>query len=273
MNGLRTLSVGALVTVLVACGSDSDTNGGGSTGGGGGGAGGTGATSGGGGSGGQAGSTSGGSGGAPGGTGGVGGSGGVAGSAGTGAVAGTGGSGGSGGTGGTANPGCEPLCNAIVAANCNSGPTQAGCLLTCKTLTSSASCDSSADAYFACVNDKGVQCNAAGEPVSPGCGIEWLKAIDCAVTESPNPAMVAPCATYCDKVVAANCPNNGTLAECNSNCKWLGATGTGCDDEWGSYLTCANAANFICVVGFAAAQGCGQAFTAYTKCVDAAGNP
>jgi hypothetical protein len=118
-----------------------------------------------------------------------------------------------------------------------------------------------------------VQCNAQGEPVAPGCGVEWLKAIGCAVTSNPNPVMEAPCKTYCDKVVAAGCPNNGTHAECSTNCLWAGATGTGCDDEWGAFLGCANTKTFSCLLGYAVAPGCGTAFTTYTKCINAAGNP
>nr|HMR04562.1 hypothetical protein [Polyangiaceae bacterium] len=190
------------------------------------------------------------------------------GSAGSAGAAGSAGSG-----GGTANAGCKDLCSSMVGAGCANGPTSDGCLLTCKTLTSSTKCDTTSNAYMACVKSKGVTCNAAGDPVATGCGIDYLKAIDCAVKENPNPAIVAPCATYCGKVKTAACPSNGTEAECNSNCKWLGATGTGCDDEWGAFLTCANGANFSCLLGYAVAQGCGSQFAAYTKCVDAAGKP
>jgi len=233
-----------------------------------------GASSGGGGSGGSATGGSGGASGAAGAaTGGASGSGGISGAGGS-ATGGSGGAatGGSGGSGGSSTTDqCQPLCDAIVAAKCSSGPTLAGCLLTCKALTSSASCNPTADAYFACAKQSGIKCTAGGEAYAQGCGLDWLKAIDCATTANPNPAIVTPCANYCKKVVAANCPANGTEAECNSNCKWAGATGTGCDDEWGSYLTCANAANFSCLLGYAVAQGCGTTFTAYTKCINAAG--
>ena len=146
-----------------------------------------------------------------------------------------------------------------------------GCLLTCKQLTSAATCDPTGLAYMACVKKNGVTCNAAGDPVAKGCGVDYLKAINCAVKENPNPAIVKPCSDYCDKVVAANCPGNGTKDECESNCKWLGATGTGCDDEWTTFLNCAIPKTFSCVLGFAVAPGCGADFTAYTKCIDNAG--
>lgn len=197
----------------------------------------------------------------------------------TGGMAGS--SGGTGGTAGSAsggaaggggvNPGCDPLCTSIVAANCNNGPTKSGCLLTCKALTSSAKCDTTADAYFNCVKGTTVTCNGLGDPVATGCGLDYLKAINCATTENPNPAIVTPCSDYCDKVVAQACPNNGTKDECNSNCKWLGATGTGCSTEWATFLTCANSATFTCLLGYASAQGCGTQFKAYTDCVKAAG--
>lgn len=264
---MRTLFLTLLLASLGACGGSETTNEatGGSTSGGSGGSTSGGASSGGSATGGAAGSTSGGSAGAAA-------SGGSAGS-GTGGTSsgGTTATGGAGGTGGaTATAGCQPLCDSITKAACKNGPTMAGCLLTCKALTSTAKCDPTANAYFACVKSKGVTCNAAGDPVSQTCGVDYLKAIGCAVNENPNPAIVAPCSTYCGKVVAAKCPGNGDSAECNTNCKWLGATGTGCDDEWGTYLTCANAATVSCVLGFAVAQGCGAKFTDYSKCINAA---
>jgi hypothetical protein len=260
---MRTLGLLSVLFVLSACSSENKSEGSGGASSGGTSSGGTS----------SGGTSSGGSAGAGGSAGSTGGSAGAGGTA-TGGAAGssTGGAAGAGGSGGSGvNPKCQPLCDAIIGAKCSGGPTMSGCLLTCKTLTSSPKCDPTADKYFACVQSKGVQCNAAGDPYAPGCGIDWLKAIDCATTESPNPAMVTPCSDYCKKVTAKACVNNGPEAECNSNCKWLGATGTGCDDEWGTYLTCANKANFVCLLGYAAPQGCGTEFTAYTKCVNAAG--
>ena len=244
----------ALLTTLGACGSSTENTQatGGSSGGGSGGTS-SGGTS----SGGAAGTA--GSGGAAAGSGGVSGGGGIS----------SGGAGGSGGT--TATGECQPFCEAVTGAACSGGPTMAGCLLTCKTLTSSAKCDPTASTYFGCVKKSGVMCNAAGDPYGPGCGVDYLKAVDCATTENPNPAMVTPCADYCKKLTAANCQNSGTEAECNSNCKWLGAKGTGCDDEWGTFLTCTESAKFSCLLGYAVAQGCGSQFTAYSKCIDAAG--
>jgi hypothetical protein len=160
-----------------------------------------------------------------------------------------------------------------MSAACTSGPTRGGCLLTCRALTSSAACDDKANAYFDCAAGTTIQCNANGEPVAQGCGVQYLQAIACAVTEKPNPSIVAPCSDYCDKVVAAGCPNNAAKPECSTNCLWAGATGTGCDDEWLTYLTCANAAQTSCLLGFAVFQGCGADFRAYTACINAAGGP
>lgn len=173
--------------------------------------------------------------------------------------------------GGSANARCDAFCDELVAAMCSNGPTLAGCLLTCEALTSTEVCDPSANAYFDCVDGTAITCNAAGDPVAEGCGLVYLVAIGCAVGENPNPAIVQPCADYCDAIDVASCPGNGTVDECNTNCVWLGATGTGCDDEWGTYLTCANAANISCLLGFAVAEGCGGELETYYDCVDAAG--
>lgn len=146
-----------------------------------------------------------------------------------------------------------------------------GCLLTCKALTSSAVCDDKANDYFDCADATAFECNAQGEPIAPGCGVKYLVAVDCAVKENPNPAIVDPCAEYCDAIAAANCPNNGTKEDCNTNCLWFGATGTGCDDEWSTYLDCANSVTLTCMLGYAVAVGCGPDWQTYRACIDAAG--
>lgn len=175
------------------------------------------------------------------------------------------------GDGGSANDRCGPFCESLVAAMCENGPTLAGCLLTCEALTSSEICDPTAHVYFDCVEGSMITCNGAGDPVAQGCGLAYLEAIGCAVNEDPNPAVVEPCADYCDAVAAAACPGNGTVDECNTNCLWLGATGTGCGGEWETFLSCANGADISCVLGFAVAEGCGPEFEAYYACIDAAG--
>jgi hypothetical protein len=169
------------------------------------------------------------------------------------------------------NPGCEPLCEKLVEADCDNGPTMKGCLLTCKVLSSSEVCDEDAQAYFDCVEGSPISCNGAGEPMADGCGLEWLMAIGCAISQDPNPEIVEPCADYCGHVVDTGCPNNGTQDECNLSCQWAGATGTGCADEWAVYLDCANAAQWSCVLGYALAQGCGGEYTDYAQCINQAG--
>jgi hypothetical protein len=170
-----------------------------------------------------------------------------------------------------ANSRCDAFCEAFVGLQCDNGLTMPGCLLTCQSLTSSAVCDASAHAYFDCVDGATLSCNGAGDPVAEGCGLLYLDAIGCAVTENPNPDMVEPCATYCDGIAEAACEFNGTVDECNTNCLWLGNTGTGCDGPWGDFLTCANAAEISCLLGFAVAEGCGDAFAAYGECINTAG--
>ncbi|MEM6989377.1 MAG: hypothetical protein AAF721_02730 [Myxococcota bacterium] len=173
-------------------------------------------------------------------------------------------------SGGPGAPPCEALCADLVDAACDSGPTLAGCQLTCQALTSSDSCDATAATYFECVAEGDVTCNGIGEPVVEGCAVAYLEAIGCAVSENPNPELVEPCATHCDNIAEAACPANASVEDCNTNCLWLGATGTGCDDEWAGYLTCFDEAEVSCLVGFAVAAGCGPAFTAYSDCIDAA---
>jgi hypothetical protein len=171
----------------------------------------------------------------------------------------------------SANDRCEEMCDALVGAACDNSPTMAGCMLTCEVLTSSAACDPTTHAYADCIAEGGVTCNGLGDPVSTGCAVAWLEAIGCAVTENPNPDIVEPCSDYCDALAEPACPNANPVDACNTNCLWLGATGTGCDDEWGAFLQCANEATISCFVGFPIAEGCGPEFAAYGECIDAAG--
>jgi len=164
---------------------------------------------------------------------------------------------------------CDAFCTDLVEAECESGPTMAGCLLTCESLTSAATCDASASAYFDCVDAATLTCNGLDEPAAPECGLLYLEAIGCAVTESPNPDIVEPCADYCDTIAAAECPNSAALEDCNTNCLWLGNTGTGCDDEWSGYLACFDEAQVSCVLGYAVAEGCGPDFATYSECINA----
>lgn len=263
--------LGALAWVAVACGgssSSSNAGDGGSAGAAGGAAtGGTAGMAGGAATGGVAGSTSGGTGGVAGSA-----SGGTGATA-TGGAAGSAGGAGAGGAAGSGSVGdrCDPLCDALVAASCQDGPTRSGCLVTCKALTSASACDPKASAYFDCADAATIECNAQNEPVARGCGLDWLAAIGCAVQESPNQALVQPCDSYCDAVVAANCGSNGTKDQCNTRCLWAGVTGTGCDDEWGTFLDCANGVTLSCLAGYAIAPGCGTEFNAYRQCMQAAG--
>lgn len=181
-----------------------------------------------------------------------------------------GGGGGSGGSGGgDLAARCEPACTAAVSKGCQNTGTKEGCLLTCKALTSASKCDATGNAYFDCAETHTVSCNPAGEPFVDGCSIEYLNAVNCAVSEQPNPDIVEPCAKLCGSVIKAACASTPSLDECKSNCLWAGATGVGCDSQWEAYLSCANNVTLACFV-VAFAPGCGPLLNAYTKCVNAA---
>ncbi|RLB47368.1 MAG: hypothetical protein DRI90_26420 [Deltaproteobacteria bacterium] len=184
----------------------------------------------------------------------------------------TDGAGGAGGTHSSGSDQCEPLCEKLAAASCDHTVGYDGCMITCLALTSASACTSVADDYFDCTDGKSVACSAWDDPYFQGCGDEYLIAVDCAVGEDPNPAMVEPCDDFCDAKVATGCANDNPKSECYSNCQWLGATGTGCDDEWMTYLDCANAATWSCVLEAAVPQGCGQDWLDYYACLDAIGN-
>jgi hypothetical protein len=155
-----------------------------------------------------------------------------------------------------------------VGAGCDNDLTMDGCLLTCQSLTSAESCDPTAHAYFDCVEGTTIECDAQGGAYALGCGVDWIAAIGCAVTEDPNPAIVEPCSEYCGNIAAEACANSSTEDDCNVNCRWLGNTGSGCDDEWQTYLDCANAASWSCLLGFAVPAMCGEPYAAYWECIN-----
>ncbi|MBW2454948.1 MAG: hypothetical protein JRI68_10570 [Deltaproteobacteria bacterium] len=179
---------------------------------------------------------------------------------------------GGGGSHGTGSDRCEPLCQQLSVTSCDHTVGYDGCMLTCLSLTSAAACSSEADNYFDCTQGKPVQCSSWGDPYFQGCGDEYLIAVDCAVSEDPNPAMEQPCDEFCDNKVNTGCASDNPKSECYTNCQWLGATGTGCDDEWMTYLDCANAATWSCVLEYAVPQGCGPDWMSYYDCLDAVGN-
>lgn len=277
------LALGALLVGLGACttsdseeassGGSGGSSGEGGSSGSGGGQGGSGASAGSSGSSGEGGASGEGGTGGEAGTG-VGGEGGSA----TAGVGGTGGaSGGAAGTGGVATGGtgtgtsdrCPDFCDDLVNSGCSDAPTTEGCNLTCKSLASSDNCNTPATEYFDCVESATLTCNAQGAVVAMGCELSYLAAIGCAVNENPNPAIEGKCDTYCTELVAQNCPNSTSIkSECVTNCLWLGATGTGCDDEWTTYVDCANAASWTCLLGFASPQMCGMEYLSYTQCIN-----
>lgn len=173
-----------------------------------------------------------------------------------------------GGGGPTANERCTPFCDELVATNCDNGLTTEGCLLWCESLTSAQACEATAHEYFDCVDGETLVCNGAGDAVAPGCAVDYLVAIECAVTENPNPAIVEPCMEHCGLIQDAACPNNGELDQCLTNCLWSGNTGLGCDGEWTTYVECFNQSNVSCVLGFAIGEGCGPDYQAYLACLN-----
>jgi len=145
-------------------------------------------------------------------------------------------------------------------------------MLTCQALTSAPECDQTGLAYFDCTKGKTASCNAAGDPEVTACATAYTAAIDCAANASPNPAIESACATYCDGVAAKGCEKSAPKSECNTNCRWAGATGIGCDSEWGNFLDCANSHALACVAGYAISALCGAEFKVYTKCMNSAGS-
>ncbi len=163
---------------------------------------------------------------------------------------------------------CDAACEALVAADCSNGLTMEGCLVTCQALTSADACDESANAYFDCTDTAEILCDGSGAAYAQGCGVQYLIAIGCAVTEDPNPDIVEPCTDHCTIVAESGCGLANTFDDCMVDCQWLGATGTGCDDEWAGYLACTTQAQWGCLLGFPVPEMCGEPYVDYYACIN-----
>ena len=113
-----------------------------------------------------------------------------------------------------------------------------------------------------------VACDAQGAVYAQGCGLDYLAAIGCAVTEDPNPAIIEPCTEYSGTIADQMCPSSDTEDSRNIRCRWNGNTGSGCDDEWQTYMDCAVGADWSCIVGFAVPAMCGEPYAAYYDCLN-----
>lgn len=151
---------------------------------------------------------------------------------------------------------CTALCEAVLEADCESGPSDLeGCQTWCA--DSGQACPAEFAANQACVgSDPDIQC-VDGMPVQKGCEDEQLALSLC----------VDPCLPFCQATVAADCEGGpASLGDCYSYCNGLAAA---CPEQMVSTVLCAGLdIDMSCVDGMPSPKGCEAEQAALLACGD-----
>lgn len=160
--------------------------------------------------------------------------------------------------------GCAQLCAKEATITCPAQQTLADCRSGCSLALANPKCTQTTQALFTCSKTATPICGTDGKATLQGCEPQTLLAGGCFLTNAVDPAMSSPCATFCGKVAATKCPNDGTAADCVGGCTVMGNLIAGCATTWNAYVLCANGASAMACGndGKAWAPAClGQALT------------
>jgi hypothetical protein len=158
--------------------------------------------------------------------------------------------------------GCNALCTKEATANCPNQGTLNSCIVGCRVLLNNPNCAAATTNLINCESTSTVSCDSNGKATLDACGSQTLLSAACFLQNAIDPTLQAPCASYCGKVAAANCPND-MPSGCQSGCQVFGGLFPACEVAWKSYVTCANQNPVTCGSdGKASAQACAlQALT------------
>jgi hypothetical protein len=166
--------------------------------------------------------------------------------------------------------GCTQLCTKEQAANCPGFGSLSSCMVGCDLLLRNPTCASQVQGLFTCTESSTASCDAQGNPTFANCGVQYLGAASCALTNAVDTSLSSACTTYCDAVAAAKCPNDSDVNSCISTCGIVGNL-FGCDPQWTQYVTCANGAMLSCGSdGKASAPACISQVATFYACAAAA---
>ena len=129
-----------------------------------------------------------------------------------------------------ASSACEGFCEAVAAAGCEQGPTEADCLARCS--TAEASCAAEQAALEGCAADPAaIGCDAMGFPIVTGCEAAHVAVMACVDDD--------PCAVVCEAELAAACPGGPpSYPACALMCRSISAE---CGAETAALLSCVGA--------------------------------
>jgi hypothetical protein len=161
--------------------------------------------------------------------------------------------------------GCVQLCDKEQAANCPGFSSLSSCMVGCELLLKNPGCASMAQNLFSCVNGATASCDSSGNPTFANCGLQEIASAGCFISNTVDPTLQAPCATYCAAVQAAKCPNDNPSG-CQGSCQILGNL-FGCNASWTAYVTCANGSTLTCGGdGKASASACIAQAASFWEC-------
>src|SRR5258708_8836647 len=162
--------------------------------------------------------------------------------------------------------GCSQLCAKEASAACPAQAAVDSCLLGCRLLAGNPACSTETANLFSCAKSATASCDTAGKAQLDGCGIQQLNFSSCLLTRSSDPSLSGPCANYCARVAAAQCPNDKP-GDCQASCPVVGGL-LGCSAPWKSYVTCAEHEMFTCGTnGKASASACIGPALGFFACV------
>lgn len=144
----------------------------------------------------------------------------------------------------TVKEGCKDYCAGIVAADCD-GTTQADCVLGCRAISGSATCNGKFKDLLECSKGKAFTCNRDGDAVPEGCEAQYAQAGLCLLS-NPDQSLAEPCKAYCDAAEAAACANTTPSGECSFGCQLASNLVSQCAADWKKFVDCAATADVTC---------------------------
>jgi hypothetical protein len=170
----------------------------------------------------------------------------------------------------TVREGCAGWCEGVASAGCDP-TTQAECLLGCRALANSPTCNSRYKALFACGEGKTFTCGQDGDAVPEGCEVPYAQAALC-VLGNPDETLAQPCQAYCDSAAAAACPNSPPAGECAYGCQVASSLVPTCAEDWKTFVECAANAEVTCNdSGDPSPSSCAAGYLRYVACIVDAG--
>jgi hypothetical protein len=143
---------------------------------------------------------------------------------------------------------CTRICAEAQLAMCENADSLVQCVEGCRFAIQIEECSEEWDAVFACQDAvEEVTCNSDGEPEWPGCGDEYISALDCVYNDALDPDLEQPCTELCEASESVTCDNSAATGDCVTGCQLIGTAIPVCSEQFTAYTECgATAEEFMC---------------------------